>query len=56
VFSVGAVQDKDADPAVETAGVVTSILKGGRDAVALPSVAVIAMLLVVPTSLLVGVP
>ena len=53
MFCVGAVQDRDADPA---AGAVTSIVKAGRDAVALPSTATMAMLLVVPTSPPVGVP
>jgi hypothetical protein len=55
VFTVGIVQDRVADPVVAEAAN-TSILKGAKDVVALPSLALMMMLPVVPTLLLVGVP
>lgn len=55
MFVVGIVQDRDADPLAAEAAV-TSILKGAKDAVALPSLALMVMSPVTPTSLLVGVP
>jgi hypothetical protein len=55
VFRVGTVQDRDADPAAAEAAV-TSTLKGAKDVVALPSLALMVMAPVTPTLLLVGVP
>ena len=56
MFSAGGAQDKDTVPVCAAAGAVTSILKAARDAVAVPSVALMTMLPLVPTWLLVGVP
>jgi hypothetical protein len=56
VFTVGAAQDRVTEAAVCDAGAVTAILKAAKDAVAAPSVAVMTMLPLVPTSLVVGVP
>jgi hypothetical protein len=56
VFSVGIVQDRDADPASDALGAVTLILKGAKDAMALPSLALMVMSPVTPTLLLAGVP
>jgi hypothetical protein len=56
VLSVGATQDSDTVPAVGDDEAVTSIVKGGKEAVALPSLAVRVILPVVPTLPLAGVP
>ena len=56
MFTVGIVQDRVADPCAVVLAAVTLTWNGGKDAVALPSVALMVMLPVTPTLLLVGVP
>ena len=57
MLKAGACQSRDAVPVAGAAGAaVTSILKGARDAVALPSLALMVMSPVAPTLRAVGVP
>lgn len=55
LFSVGATQVTSALPVV-TAAAITSMVKAGRDAVAVPSATLITMPVVAPRLLLAGTP